>query len=333
MCSGRVSSTIRKNRENQEPLPFPYDDNFVEQLKEFIPHLKQAYFFGGEPFLIPIYYKIWEQIININPKVKIYAVTNGTVMNERIENILKKTDFNLTISIDSLVKERAESIRFGCDFEDVIKNIFKFQTFSHNNISISHTPMTINWFETPDIINFCNSIDAIINLSYVEGPPEFALWSMMPDKLDEVYKFYKNFKWNGNHKSFKAKYNIKVFNEWKNQVLYFKNRNKELLESFTDIHSDWDKETEKVNEFFRKLQNIKEVDQVQIIQLSALFNELLCIVEPTPWHLQTLKNITCSLIVEKTIKSDQFKEFLKTPEKIKTLFDNSGQADFFKLYY
>ena len=35
MCSGRVSSTIRTNRENLEPLSIPYDDTFVEQLKEF----------------------------------------------------------------------------------------------------------------------------------------------------------------------------------------------------------------------------------------------------------------------------------------------------------
>jgi MoaA/NifB/PqqE/SkfB family radical SAM enzyme len=333
MCTGRVSSSIRKNRENLDPLPFPYDDNFVEQLKEFIPHLKQAYFFGGEPFLIEIYYKIWDQIIKINPKIRLYAVTNGTVMNDRVKRILKSTNFNAIISLDSLVNERAESIRIGSNLDEVKKNISIFKELSKNKIPISHTPMTINWFDTPDIIKFCNQTDSLINLSYVEGPPRFALWSMMPEQLNEVYSFYEKVEWKGNNKSFKAKYNIKVFNEWKNQVLFFKNRNQEILKSYTDINSKWDKETAKVNEFFQKLQNITEIDYNQVTQMSEIFNELLNNIEPTPWHLQTLKNVTGSLIVEEILKSDQFKEFLKNPEKIKTLFDNSGQADFFKMYY
>src|SRR5690606_6216470 len=58
MCKGELSSTIRKQRDKLPPLNTPYDSTFVEQLKEFIPHLKEAKFLGGEPFLIDIYYEI-----------------------------------------------------------------------------------------------------------------------------------------------------------------------------------------------------------------------------------------------------------------------------------
>lgn len=50
MCSGLLSSGIRKNRDNLPPLPQIYDQTFVEQLKEFIPHLEELRFNGGEPF-------------------------------------------------------------------------------------------------------------------------------------------------------------------------------------------------------------------------------------------------------------------------------------------
>lgn len=231
MCSGRVSSSIRQNRENLEPLPFPYDDNFVEQLKEFIPHLKQAYFFGGEPFLIEIYYKIWYEIIKINPKIELYAVTNGTIMNDRIISILKKTNFRITVSLDSLLKSKAEQIRVGCDFDVVLENIFKFTEYSGNRVSISHTPMTINCFETPDIIKFCNKNNFRINLSYVEYPANLALWGLMPDELDEIYSFYNGVEWDKRDENFISKYNIQVFNEWKEQIRFFRDKNKDILGS------------------------------------------------------------------------------------------------------
>jgi len=333
MCSGRVSSAIRANREEHEPLPLPYDDNFVEQLKEFIPHLKQAYFFGGEPFLIPIYFKIWEQIIKINPYIKLYAVTNGTVMNERIEKILKKTNFNITVSLDSLIKQRAETIRSGCNFDEVKKNIFKFQAFSQNNLSISHTPMTVNWDETPDIINFCNKINAIINLSYVEGPAKFALWSLMPDKLNEIYDFYNTVEWKENNKSFKAKYNIRVFNEWKQQVLFFKNRNQEILNSFSDINTEWEAETDKIEQFFTSLKTIRKLDQNKLEKFVSVFRRILENTTQTPWYLKSLKNITQSLSDVTIVSSPQFEQYLNNPELLNQFFDESQQAEFFNEYY
>ena len=57
MCSGYFSSTIRANREQLPPLPMVYDQAFVEQLLPFLPHLTNAKFLGGEPFLVDIYYE------------------------------------------------------------------------------------------------------------------------------------------------------------------------------------------------------------------------------------------------------------------------------------
>ena len=53
----------------------PYDAAFVKQLEEFIPHLEEVKFYGGEPFLIEIYYEIWEKIMELNPKVRISVQT------------------------------------------------------------------------------------------------------------------------------------------------------------------------------------------------------------------------------------------------------------------
>ena len=75
MCNGYFSSSIRKNREKLPPLSSPYNDQFVKELEEFIPHLTDAKFLGGEPFMIDIYLKIWERILQINPSVRIHITT------------------------------------------------------------------------------------------------------------------------------------------------------------------------------------------------------------------------------------------------------------------
>ena len=239
MCSGRVSSAIRKHREKLPPIESPYDDAFVEQLKEFIPHLEKICFYGGEPFLIDIYYKILDLVLEINPKISVYAVTNGTVFNSKIEQLMKSAQFNLLVSIDSLIPERFNKIRVGADLNQVIANFNKFLVLTNGNTSISHTPMKMNWDETPDIINFCNKNNVRINMSYVEKPAKFALWSFTPDKLDEVYELYQNVKWESTPNHYTAKYNIKVFNEWREQVKYFRDRNREILQSFGNIEEQF----------------------------------------------------------------------------------------------
>src|ERR1700733_1516575 len=52
MCNGFFSSSIRSNREGLPALPQVYDAQFVNQLRPFVPHLTDAKFLGGEPFLV-----------------------------------------------------------------------------------------------------------------------------------------------------------------------------------------------------------------------------------------------------------------------------------------
>lgn len=235
MCSGRVSSAIRQNREKLPPIKSPYDDEFVEQLKAFLPHLKTVSFFGGEPFLIDIYYKIWDQIVLINPKIKIFVVTNGTIYNRRVELLLKKLNFNITISIDSLEKEKFEKIRVGAQFENVMQNVEKFIEHSAGRVTISHTPMKINWMDTPEIVNFCNKKDIGLNLSYVEKPINFALWSFYPEDLNDIISYYESFKLTSIKHSYKSVYNNRVFSEWIEQVKFFRDKNTEILSDFGDL--------------------------------------------------------------------------------------------------
>jgi MoaA/NifB/PqqE/SkfB family radical SAM enzyme len=334
MCSGRVSSSIRKHREKLPPIISPYDDAFVKQLEEFIPHLKKICFYGGEPFLIDIYYKILNLVIKINPAIRVYAVTNGTVFNQKIVDLLQSVRFNLLVSIDSLKPELFSQIRIGANLDEVLENFKKFQKLTNGNTSISHTPMRLNWDETPDIIKFCNQHNARVNLSYVDKPANFALWSFTPEKLDEVYNFYKNVQWESTANHYTEKYNIKVFNEWKEQVRFFRDRNREILQSFGNLEVKFDtlknELVQIMNSFFEQVPDdwMTYSQAINIIELDVLQKP------KSPAQLDAIRELINNFTKIEMIHTDHGRSFLMDIDKFREYASNSIQEDvFWSRYY
>ncbi|MCO5229651.1 MAG: radical SAM protein [Chitinophagales bacterium] len=192
MCKGELSSSIRKNREQLPPLSTPYDYEFVRQLKEFIPHLKEAKFLGGEPFLIDIYFDIWEQMIEINPEIQITITTNGNVYNERVKRVLNHLKCHLIVSIDSVVEETYEKIRLRGNFQKLMNNFNQLANHAkahHTYLGVSSNPMRSNWKEIPLMVYFCNQNEVQLWLNTVIYPFEQSMWKMSADELQSAYLY------------------------------------------------------------------------------------------------------------------------------------------------
>ena len=190
MCEGRLSSGIRKNRDKLPPLPMLYDDNFVEQLKEFIPHLEELRFNGGEPFAQKIVYDICMIVADLNPDLKITIATNGTVYNKQVQKILDRCNIHLNISIDSLNKTTYEAIRINGVFEELMENFIKFRDYCHRNnriLSIMVNPMRNNWWEMTDYVKFCDENKVYLWYNTIHHPEHLSIWSLEQDKLEEVF--------------------------------------------------------------------------------------------------------------------------------------------------
>lgn len=196
MCSGDFSSLIRSKREKLPPLETPYDQNFVNQLEEFIPYLDEVKFYGGEPFLIEIYYEIWEKIMQINPKVRISVQTNATVLNNRVKRILDNIDFHINVSFDSLQKSTYEGIRINADFDRTLENLKWFREYAKNRntfFGISVCAMQQNWKELPDFITFCNQLQVPVYFHTVLYPSSCSIIEMEAEKLKEVCDYLDSF--------------------------------------------------------------------------------------------------------------------------------------------
>jgi len=189
MCNGFFSSLIRRNREKLPALENPYDDDFVTQLEGFIPHLTEARFLGGEPFLISTYYKIWERIGALNPRVRVAITTNGTIVNDRVKSVLDKLNASIIMSIDSLSRDTYESIRLNADYDTVMRNIefFRDYTAQHGNeLSFAVCPMRQNWQELPDIVRYCNARNIGVFFNTVVYPNAASFHCMAHAELAHV---------------------------------------------------------------------------------------------------------------------------------------------------
>ena len=253
MCSGIVSSSIRKCRENLPELESKYDEQFVEQLKEFLPHAREIKFYGGEPFLIDLYYKIWDELLRIKSKAKLHVVTNGTVLNDKVRNYLKNLNFTITVSFDSMDKETFESIRVGADFDKVKANILEYNNLlGGRGLSLSLTPMQINCREVPVVIDFCNSLNATINLSFLENPRKFAIWIMSSYELKELENFYRSYEFKP-ASSVNSKYNFEVYSQFVSQISKYHQINKSLEEKYFQKLPDEISAIEFVQDFLERM--------------------------------------------------------------------------------
>ena len=225
MCLGEVSSSIRKNRDKLSPIKMPYDDAFIEQLEKYIPHLEEAKFYGGEPFLIDIYYKIWAKITEINPNIKIFVITNGTAWNKKIRTVLENGHFDVAISIDSTHRETLEKIRKNIRYDTLMSNIDNFSSYCLSrgaNLSLSFTAQRENWQDFPDYVSFCNEKKAYMYVSYLETPVQFAIPGLPVEELKKIRDFLEGFEYSGT--TLWEQHNAQCFMDFRNFIgTYIKN--------------------------------------------------------------------------------------------------------------
>jgi MoaA/NifB/PqqE/SkfB family radical SAM enzyme len=236
MCDTNLSSSIRKKSNYEDQLPEIYNESFINELREFIPYLKKAEFTGGDPFLIEIYYKIWDLIIEYNPKCDILITTNANTMNARIERLMAKTQkLHFNVSIDALNKEKYEKIRKNGHLETALKNIDIFNLYSKKHktsINLLVCPMTVNCYEIPELINFGNDKNIGVFFHTVVKPQELSLKYQTVEFLEKLIAYLRNFRFlckTANEKTNSEKYNnlILLIESWKNE------KNQTL-----DIHSE-----------------------------------------------------------------------------------------------
>jgi MoaA/NifB/PqqE/SkfB family radical SAM enzyme len=195
MCHGLASSAIRTRRERLSPMPNPYDEAFVDQIEPFLPYVVEADFMGGEPFLIHSYQMLWERIAKVNPKMELCILTNATILDDKIKELLERINCLMHVSIDSMYKETYESIRKGASFEQVMENcMYYLDLMKRKGLPYTwrYCPMRQNWKEIPDTVKFCNEKGITLMYNQVDSPVNFSLHTLPTNELQAVIDFFKD---------------------------------------------------------------------------------------------------------------------------------------------
>lgn len=194
MCSGMLSSSIRKNRDKLPPLLPNYGPELLPQLRAFIPHLKEALFFGGEPFLIPMYLDILDLFRDLNAECMLYITTNGTVLNQRVKALVESLPrLQIVVSLDAVTSETYGRIRVNASLEQVLKNVRYFKGVTEalgRRLVIKPTFMTLNAMEYPAIYDFANAEEIALDVGVLLHPPSLSLAHLPLGDLEAIHSLW-----------------------------------------------------------------------------------------------------------------------------------------------
>jgi len=280
MCNSHTS----QNKNNL------YDNRFLKQLEPFLSRIKAASFYGGEPFLIDIYYKIWNYMALHNKKCMVHIQSNGTVFNTMVEDVFKKLNVNLGISVDASTKALFEHIRKGADFDKVMKNIQIFNEISKSQgrpLSFSFCPMPINWQEIPQMLNFADSFGSKIFFNTINFPFYFSFNYTPSDTLKKIIKELNKFRPQPSSNPHQAE----NFRKFQNLICSFENLIEEQLKVEKEFHLPLSLK-ELLIDIRKKTQNDKLIDEMENLMVN--FDRELIV---NPYFLSNIKNLSNSKMV------------------------------------
>jgi sulfatase maturation enzyme AslB (radical SAM superfamily) len=190
MCSPLKSSSLANTEKIH--IPTVYNDGFLEKILPYLDHLEEAVFIGGEPFLIPLYYKMWEYLIKNNPNCVVRIQTNCTILGDKQMDVLNRGKFGINVSMDARSKETLESIRKGTIYKEYMQNFEWFRQYcikAGTELMVSTCILQQNWHEIPQIVGYCNSVDIKMYFHEVEKPERCSLLSLSADALKKINDF------------------------------------------------------------------------------------------------------------------------------------------------
>ncbi|MBL8842783.1 MAG: radical SAM protein [Planctomycetes bacterium] len=181
MCYGELSSSIRGHREGLPPLPRVYDDRFFADLGKYLPHLRRAKFFGGEPFLAQENFRVFEMMIALGLQTQCHVTTNGSIWNDRVLRVLDHLPTSISISLDGATAATFESIRVNGKFDQVMRNARRFREHCRQrgtSFSITCCLMRQNWREFGQMLLIAEELECDAWVNTVINPSSCSLYTL-----------------------------------------------------------------------------------------------------------------------------------------------------------
>jgi radical SAM protein with 4Fe4S-binding SPASM domain len=174
------------------------NDEYVGQLIDLLPNLKNIDMYGGEPFLIKKFNSILKTAIDKNyaSGIRLHYNTNGSIYPQHLIEYWKHFQhIDIQISVDN-IGQRFELERGGL-WTDVENNIKKLLALNLPNATIGIMPAIsiMNVFYIGELLNWAKSLGLPVYPIYVSDPAEFSIKNLTKHAKEVITKKYQNHSW------------------------------------------------------------------------------------------------------------------------------------------
>ena len=146
----------------------------LELLDDIVKYpLTEIYFTGGEPMLVKGIHLFLEKLQKVNPNCKLRFNSNGTIINDALNQQLKKfNDVKISLSIDA-IEGRLEYIRYGTKWNTIQENLKIFRDIA--DVDITPTISVYNVLYINELYDWIklHNLDVIPNI--LTGPNYLAV--------------------------------------------------------------------------------------------------------------------------------------------------------------
>ena len=175
-----------------------FDEGIVDQLEKHKDTLKYLYINGGEPFIMPIQWKLLERLIDwgVAGNISISYNTNCTTYDDSFSDYWKHfKSVNVGCSVDS-VEDRNKFIRYPANWEKTNDHILKLAHDPH--VTSMNITNSIQWLNAPFLDEFYEWATPIaqikphttINQNFVVFPHYLSLNCASDEFKEGLYDLY-----------------------------------------------------------------------------------------------------------------------------------------------
>jgi len=169
----------------------------IDTFMDYIDHVEELYFAGGEPLIDPSLEWLLDKIIlhKKNQDITLRINTNLTFLpSSLLEKIKKFKRVFMIISCDWYEKSY-EYIRIWSSWENFLKNLIKTQKFilsfsNRSSVAIVSVAQIDNIYSLYNIYQLCNRIKIWFSYNILKYPLSMDVWILPKDTKNDILMYY-----------------------------------------------------------------------------------------------------------------------------------------------
>ena len=159
---------------------------FMEEIPNYAKVAQMVYPFGGEPFYFGPVLEFLESH-NANLETRFFFITNGTLLTDRVFNLLKKIPIScMAVSLDAASEQTFDSLRVRgrrASWQTVLENLHKISELQKKRGFQFKVSMTLN-------SENCHEIEDFVDLAINYGAEPLIMLVANPYQTVEFHKKY-----------------------------------------------------------------------------------------------------------------------------------------------